>query len=93
MYPGDTRQDAVENVVFDDPRVTSFWDPHEISGKWFGRHASGGSEGLIVWDAFYAFGPTAKWEDRPRGVVAAGGPIIGGVDSLQSGFVPLLSDD
>jgi hypothetical protein len=90
MYPGDTRQDAVEDDVFDDPRVTTFRDPHEISGRWFGKRAEGGSEALIVWDAFYAFAPSAKWADPPTDVVAAGGPIIGGVDSLERDFVPLL---
>jgi hypothetical protein len=90
MYPGDARNDAVENAVFDDPRVTSFWDPREVSGKWFGERAAGGSDGLIVWDAYYAFAPSARWSDRPSGVVAAGAPIIGGVDALQRDFLPLL---
>jgi hypothetical protein len=90
MYPGDTRADAVENAVFDDPRVTSFWDPHEISGRWLGKRSGDPSEGLIVWDAFYAFAPSAKWNDPPTRVVATGAPIIGGVDSLQREFVPLL---
>jgi len=93
MYPGDTRKDAAENEVFDDPRVTSFWDPHEISGRWFGKHANHASEGPIVWDAFYAFAPSANWRDPPAGVVATGAPIIEGVDRLQRDFVPLLSKD
>jgi hypothetical protein len=90
MYPGDTRDDAVKDPVFHDPRVTSFWDPHEISGRWFGKRAQSGSEGLVVWDAFFAFGRSAKWTDPPAGIVAAGAPIIGGVDRLQHDFLPLL---
>jgi hypothetical protein len=90
MYPGDDRGDAVHNDVFADPRVTSFWDPHEISGKWLGRRAANASEGLIVWDAFFAFGPSAGWSDLPTRAVAAGAPIIEGVDRLQHDFVPLL---
>ena len=92
MYPGDTRDDAVDSVVFSDPRVTSFWDPHEISGKWFGRRAAHAEEGLIVWDAFFAFAPSARWSDPPASVVAASAPIIEGVDGLQRDFVPLLRE-
>ena len=92
MYPGDTRADAVDDRVFADPRVTSFWDPHEISGRWLGRRAADAAQGAIVWDAFLAFGPAARWSDPPRRVVAAGAPIIGGVDKLQRDFVPLLRE-
>ena len=93
MYPGDTRADAVENEVFDDPRVTSFWDPHEISGRWFGDREGAGSQGLIVWDAYYAVAPAAKWGERLQHVVAAGAPIIGNVEALQRKFVPLLREE
>jgi hypothetical protein len=89
MYPGDTRQDAVDNEVFDDPRVTSFWDPTEISGKWIGQRDGDGS---IVWDAFFAYKPSAQWPGRPAEIVAAGAPIIGNVEALQREFVPLLRE-
>jgi hypothetical protein len=92
MYPGDAREDAVKSEVFADPRVTSFWDPHEISGRWLGTRVADAAQGLIVWDAFYAFAPSARWSDPPKGVVAAGAPIIEGVDSLQRDFVPLLRE-
>jgi hypothetical protein len=91
MYPGDTRQDAVTNKVFDDPRVTSFWDPHEISGRWFGQHAVGNVErGQIVWDAYYAFGPAARWDHLPDHLLAARGPIIDGTDALERSLIPTL---
>jgi hypothetical protein len=89
MYPGDSR-DAIDTRLFADRRVTSFWDPHEISGKWFGNHRVGAIEGGVVWDAFYAFEPSARWGGRPDQVVATGAPIIGGADTLQDEFVPLL---
>jgi hypothetical protein len=91
MYPGDSRG-AIDAGLFADRRVTSFWDPHEISGRWFGTHRVGDIEGGIVWDAFYAFAPSTRWEGRPSSVVATGAPIIGGVDTLQHRFVPLLGD-
>ena len=90
MYPGDTRADAVENAVFDDARVTSFWDPDEISGRWFGRQGIGDLQGGIVWDAYYAFAPSARWEQGPEHLLASGAPIIGGVAALEHELVPLL---
>ena len=93
MYPGDSRAAAVDNRVFADPRVTSFWDPHEISGKWLGRRVADAAQGVIVWDAFFAFPPSARWSDPPAHVVASGAPIIGGVGSLQRHFLPLLRQD
>jgi hypothetical protein len=89
MYPGDSRG-RIDADVFADRRVTSFWDQDEISGKWLGSHKVGAIEGGIVWDAYYAFGPDTHWEARPGQVVATGAPIIGGVDTLQDRFVPLL---
>ena len=89
MYPGDSR-DTIDGRLFDDRRVTSFWDPHEISGRWFGDHRVGELEGGIVWDAYYAFEPTTRWDTRPDHVVATGAPIIGGTGALKDDFVPLL---
>jgi hypothetical protein len=89
MYPGDSRG-AINARLFDDPRVTTFWDPHEISGRWLGSRAIGGLDDEIVWDAFYAFAPATRWSDRPDHLIATGAPIIGGVDALERAFLPLL---
>lgn len=89
MLAGDSRR-SIDTGLFDDRRVTSFWDPQRISGRWFGNHRVGDIEGGIVWDAFYAFAPATRWGARPSQVVATGAPIIGGVDTLQARFVPLL---
>jgi hypothetical protein len=90
MYPGDARE-GIDAGLFDDGRVTSFWDPREISGRWFGSHGVGDFAG-IVWDAYYAFAPSTRWTMRPDHLVATGAPIIGGVDALERRFVPLLGD-
>jgi hypothetical protein len=50
------------------------------------------AQGLILWDAVYAFPASARWSDPPKGVVAAGAPIIGGTDRLQRDLVPLLRE-
>jgi len=73
-----------------DPRVKSFWDPTEISGRWFGDRSFGGLQG-IVWDAYYASAPHAHWgAGSPTHLVAAGSDIIGSTNGLQHSFVPLL---
>jgi len=88
---GDSR-DAIDGTIFDDPRVVSFWDPREVSGTWFGHHplAGLGGDGTVVWDAYYAFEPSAGWRAAPSGAVAAGSDIIGSTDGLTRSFVPLL---
>lgn len=89
MYPGDARS-KIPTGFFTDARVTSFWDPTEISGRWFGARQFGGLSG-IVWDAYYAFGPRANWgTGTPTHLVAAGSDIIGSTDALQHSFEPLL---
>ena len=91
MYPGDARG-KIPTGLFADPRVTSFWDPAEISGRWFGQRPLGGLQDGIVWDAYYAFAPGARWGTvtGPNRLVAAGSAIIGSTDGLRRAFVPLL---
>jgi len=93
MVYGDSRG-AIDKTILDDPRVVSFWDPHKISGTWFGKHTVaglGGSGGYVVWDAYYAFQASASWRHpEPSGAVAAGSDIIGNTDGLARRFLPLL---
>ena len=92
MYPGDARG-KIPTSFFADPRVTSYWDPAEISGRWLAEHPFAGlGGGGIVWDAYYAFSAGARWPAGavPHGAVAAGSDIIGSTDALQRSFVPLL---
>ncbi len=91
MLGGDSRA-RIDRKLFDDPRVVTFWDPRKLSGAWFGKRtiAGLGGDGWVVWDAFYAFGPSARWDAAPTGALAAGSDIIGNVDALSRSFVPLL---
>jgi hypothetical protein len=91
MFPGDARS-KIPKAMFDDPRVTSFWDPHELSGRWFGNHRIGDLEGGIIWDAYYAFPARTTWHHLKDRVLATGAPVIGGTDGLKREFVPLLKD-
>jgi hypothetical protein len=89
MYPGDAYR-KIPTALFTDRRVTSYWDPTEVSGRWFGREKLGGLEG-IVWDAVYAFSPGASWgSGKPTHLVTSGSPVIGVTGGLSSRFLPLL---
>ena len=90
MYPGDARE-KIDAGLFQDRRVTSFWDPQEISGRWFGDHRIGNLEGT-VWDAYYAFAPGTRWNALPGHLVASGAPIIGGTPALRTRFIPRLGN-
>lgn len=87
-----TARASINPALFSDPRAVSFWDPHDISGNWFSQQTLGGlGGGPTVWDAYYAFEPSAHWgQGAPSHLVAAGSTIIGSTDPLERSFVPLL---
>ena len=91
MLAGDSKS-AIDRRLFDDPRVTTFWDPRRLSGDWLAAHRTGGvgQPGLTVWDAFFAFSPSARWSAEPSGLIAAASPIIASTAALEQRFVPLL---
>jgi hypothetical protein len=82
----------INPALFSDPRAVSFWDPHDISGNWFSHQPLGGLGGVpTVWDAYYAFAPSAHWgQTGPTQLVAAGSTIIGNTGALEHAFLPLL---
>lgn len=84
MLAGDSRS-AWPKGVLNDPRVTSVWDEKRVAGSWFSDHRSGGlgGPGSIVWDAYLAYGPQARWQGAPTEPIAAGSDIIAHTDGLQ----------
>jgi len=84
MLAGDTRS-AWPSHMFDDPRVTSFWDGDRLAGRWFADHQTGdlGAPGSIVWDAYLAYGPQPRWHGAPTMPIVAGSDIIGHTAGLQ----------
>jgi hypothetical protein len=95
MLAGDSR-DAWDSHVLDDPRVISLWDGERLAGRWFGDHPVGdlslGVPGSVVWDAYYAFDKSSRWDPAPTGLVAAGSDIIDNTGGLEARFVPLLAN-
>ena len=89
MLAGDSRE-TIDPALFADRRVTVFWDPRRISGTWLGEQKLGGLQDQVVWDAYYAFPPAARWAGAPDKLLAAGSPIIGATGALEHDFVPLL---
>jgi hypothetical protein len=92
MLAGDSRS-AWDAHVLDDPRVVSLWDGSRLAGKWFADHSVGGlgGPGGVVWDAYFAFGGTARWRSEPSGLLVAGSDIIDNTGGLEQHFVPLLT--
>lgn len=79
VVPGDqgAKSRIDPDTLFDDPRVTVFWDDEQVAGRWFednvtkvGRRQ--GQEGRVEWDAFILFGPKAKWDEKGAEVVSWG---------------------
>jgi len=84
MLAGDS-ESRIPRSLFDDRRVRSFWDPERAVGSWLGR-----DQGYVVWDAYYAFPRSVRWNAELPEPVATGSPIISATGSLESDFLPLL---
>jgi hypothetical protein len=91
MLGGDAR-DEWDPAVLDDERVAHFWDEERVLGAWLGDHETGdlGSPGGVVWDAYFLFGPDARWDEEPSDLAAAGEPIIGETEKLGTETAALL---
>jgi hypothetical protein len=88
MMAGDAR-DQWDAHVLDDPRVVSLWDGKRLAGTWFAdrRVAGLGGPGYPVWDAYFAYGRSARRLEKP---LAAGSDIIDTTRALEQRFVPQL---
>lgn len=67
--PADTPADANRvGSQFDDPRVRHFWDAGNRVGEVVSEML--GRRGLIAWDIYLGFAPSAKWMEAPAQPVA-----------------------
>ena len=88
MLPSDDRR-FLDTSVLADSRVSNYWDEHKLFGTWVSQqmtHSRG-----ITWDAFFLFGPQARWDNVPQPVVSEGGPVIGSTDELAAGLQQLTN--
>jgi hypothetical protein len=49
-----------------------------------------GQEG-ITWDAYFLYGPDARWDRQPGPLVSTGGSVIGSTDQLMAAIRPFLT--
>src|SRR4051812_44184190 len=88
MLWGDSR-DGWDSTVLPDARGTHLWDGQKLVGRWFATQDAN-PQG-IYWDAYWLYGPTARWDAAPGPLVGRGGPVIDVGGQLQSQLVPLLT--
>ena len=74
-----------------DARVTHSWDRHRWVGCWYGKHQPEGFHfGPIIWDAYYLYGPDARWDVVPEPLIGSGYTILAARQSLADEIAPLL---
>lgn len=91
MLPSDSRE-GWDASLLDDRRVSHFWDENRRVGTWLAERERSGLDygGPIVWDAYLAFGPNARWGDKLSGLAGSGWPVIGATGQLERDLAPLL---
>ena len=50
-----------------DDRITEYWDSGQVAAQWF---ASDIGSGTVAYDAYYLFGPEARWDDELPAVLS-----------------------
>lgn len=91
MLGGEERSDWDGGPLVE-KRVRHFWDEEKVLGRWLADHETGdvGREGGVVWDAYFLFGPDARWDDEALEPLGAGATIIGETDALGREAATLL---
>jgi hypothetical protein len=80
-----------EAAPLPDARVRHYWDEERTIGRWLAERDVGGQGAPgIVWDAVFAFGPDATWDDLPGPVLASGAPVVDVAGSVEKALRPLL---
>ena len=87
MLGGDARE-RWDGTTMLDTRVTHFWDGERQVGEWFATEVEGYRG--VSWDAYYLYGPDAKWETVPSPLVGSGGTIYAQREALKMQVNTLL---
>lgn len=80
VMPLDARFDVARLLI--DPRATHYWDNDQLVSHALGN--AYGSPSQLVWDAFFVFGPDARWNDGPPRPLESGGPVVDYMATLKS---------
>ncbi|MGH9970432.1 MAG: hypothetical protein ACREBG_21945 [Pyrinomonadaceae bacterium] len=77
--------------VITDPRVIHFWDDQKVIGRWFAAQDNPEeSDPGIVWDAFFLYGPDARWDGALQPPLSRGATVLDEYDTLEKSLLPLL---
>jgi hypothetical protein len=93
MLPTDARSRwGWTGGVLADARALHFWDEKKIVGRWFAQQGNPeDSDGGIVWDAYYLYGPNAQWDSKPEPLISTGTTVRDKVAELKKQLIPLLN--
>lgn len=91
MMEGDARSRWPARMLTD-PRVAHLWDEGYVVGKFYTQIKptimdkltpdSNDFRGPIMWDAWYLYPPTSRWDTAPTGLAAWGRTILMSSQSL-----------
>ena len=88
VLPLDNNRVAV-NETMTDARVTHFWDNERtVSDELASAY---GNDGGLLWDAVFAFGPTAKWGSTPPTPDGTGAPVVDAIADVERVLKPYLN--
>ena len=92
MLPTDARSRwGWTGGVLTDSRTSHFWDERRVVGRWFAEHGNPeDSDGGIVWDTYYLYGPDAYWDSKPGPLISTGTTVRDKVDELKKKLIPFL---
>jgi len=62
-----------------DSHVRQYWDPGQLTGRWFGDRVNGGG---LAWDVYFLYGPNARWDAASP--LSTGSPVIANTDHLSA---------
>lgn len=92
MIPTDMRSAwGLTSRTISDARVEHYWDDSKAVGRWYASVENPTKENPgVVWDAYYLYGPEARWTTKPEPLVTSGGTVFGEFEELRKKLVPLL---
>jgi len=78
---------AVDSGLFDDERVSSYWDPAGVVGNAIADDV--GAMESIIYDVYALYGPDAQWADDAPEPADWGEPVIAATDRLAERVLEL----
>ncbi len=88
--PGQQAANLWERVL-PDPRVLQYWDGTSLASGWFAKNVEHSS--FPVLDAYFLYGPAARWTSTPAPLVSSGSTVIGRAPALKAAIAPLLAGE